>query len=92
MGQGTVRPDNAPRGYLINISLKLRKIITSNAFKVVILFFVLFMITSKMMPLSDCQSNEYMPWMMIKKGTINFDSITQDTADYMYYLHGGDLE
>ena len=57
----------------------------SDAFKISLLVFILFMITMKAIPVSDTQANDYMPWLMIQKHTINFDCVTGSTTDYMYY-------
>lgn len=47
------------------------------------------MITMKTVPVSDCQCNNYLPWLMVRKGTFATDFVCMSASDYMYYPHGG---
>jgi len=57
--------------------------------KLFLLILAIYIVTLKIMPVSDCQSNNYLPWLMTKKHTITCDYIKPGSNDYMYYPHDG---
>lgn len=66
-----------------------RRVIRSDAFQIFVLLFILFMITLKTVPVSDTQSNNYLPWIMIRQGTFATDFVSMSQTDYMYYPRDG---
>ena len=54
-----------------------------------LLILALYVVTLKIVPVSDNQSNNFLPWLMIKKHTITCDYLKPGSNDYMYYPHDG---
>jgi hypothetical protein len=65
--------------------------ISSDVFKIIVLLFILYMITVKTMPVSDTQSSNWMPWLILRKGTLGFNYMTKNLSDYIYFPHNGTL-
>lgn len=54
-----------------------------------LLLFAVYTAIFKIIPVSDCQSSNYLPWLMLKKHTLSCDYLHPNSSDYMYYPHNG---
>ena len=75
----------------VRLKLKIEAVISSDVFKILVILFVLYMLTIKTTPVSDSQSANWMPWLILRKHTLGFNTITASLKDYLYFPHNGTL-
>jgi hypothetical protein len=65
--------------------------VSSDAFKIFIGLFILYMLTMKTVPVSDCQGNSWLPVLLLKHGSLDFSNIGVAPGNYLFYPHNGGL-
>jgi hypothetical protein len=75
----------------LRLKLKIEAFISSDVFKILVALFILYMLTVRTTPVSDTQSSNWMPWLILRKHTLGFNTITNSMKDYLYFPHHGTL-
>lgn len=64
---------------------KIEGVISSDSFKIFIFLLVLYMATMKTLPLSDTQPNNWLPIILLRERTINFNMFQFAENNYLFY-------
>lgn len=69
---------------------RINAFLSSDAFKIFVGLFILYMLTMKTLRVSDTQPLDMMPVMIIKRFSLNFD-VFKDPHNYLFYPHNGHI-